>query len=519
MRRYGGHDLPWPAQMAIVAVTLAMVGSSVFHGHQTHDDRVHAEVERNNPKPHETGDAEHVKRVKKKRQEQAGVDKMGWEIMLVAGTIVLGGLATAGASFGRRLGRRLLEEEVPQPEVVAPTLSAARGAENNVVRGLTVESSRLHTSGAGAIHDPVPATVSGITPVAAPKQHSVAMDLSVLADYDPAFSEWPFRDFVSQVQHRATYAAVDHQWAGTMPFVAMSMLHVLRHEYEDLSALRDLVSGRLEVTKVEVNAKRVFVTFRVPTLRTEVLAGRENLVYTEEYWVFQRNTGVSSPPPDRLGLCCPHCGAEPAVSDAHDRCEVCGEPLGTPAHWQAMGLQVRRRTRVDPPRLPDGDAESAAVVLTAHEDLARERRALASRHPSLTDAQIVGRVEQIVQALANSRNRVDTRFLGAFCTPAEEEAEHFQQRVAGLAGQQLHEEDAGVEKVALLSVRPDGWYENLELQVWIRARRWITDEAGAVLSGSAERTVLRSERWVLCHPYGAVVVPDGWKLARVEGLG
>lgn len=349
---------------------------------------------------------------------------------------------------------------------------------------------------------------TGVGPSGTPR-HARRAQVDRLAEADPGFSEPVLLDFVQLVVRRAWAARHDAgRQAALRPFVAPDVQRALDGALPRDTTVQDVILGSLTVDGVAVGRDGTTLTVALETVRIQVADGQESSWFATARWTFRRDPGARSLPPEdvhRLG--CPSCGAAVQTDDA-GRCTNCGTAITAgQRQWQAVAIQLGTARPVEPPTLSTwGQAtEEPGYRMSTVEDpdLAAQTRAFAGRHPDFDAEAWTARVHTAFTELQAAWSVNDAAGARPYCTDAAWNTLRFWMERYRRHGLRNRVEDVEVERVRVVRVTIDAWYEAITVRIWARCRDWTEQiDDGRVVSGSKDPPRAFSEYWTLLRAVG-----------------
>ena len=471
----------------------------------------------------------------------------GWLVPVLLGLVVVGALMLpelaegrvgGGQSFGRSSGRSggrgfgggggggggevdllflLLHLCIRYPALGIPVTLAVMGffvarAVWNRADGHQVQRSRGYLPpagmGDGGGNEAFGAAGGGAArmPTATARPRSIP-GLDRLREQDAGFSMPVLLDFVVLVYRRAYEAIGNRQWSSILPYVAPSAQKSMLEVQRGVQEISEIVVGGVSVLKVEQRGEEhhLHVQFECTHLVT-MDDGSARRVQVREQWTFRRAIGATSPAPEaveRLG--CPNCGAAIEV-DAMGACRNCDSPItrGQLA-WQAVFTRVLSRQGAVVPEVgwtQGGNEGSVLVPIVQDPQLSAEMRSLQGRHPEFDPRGFGTRVEHVYRALQaawssgrwnEARPYVTDRMFQTLRFWVERYTAH------GLRNQLT---DVELERVRIVKVQVDAWYESITVRLWGSMKDSIVRSDGKVVGGNPNQPRRFSEYWTFLRAAG-----------------
>lgn len=229
--------------------------------------------------------------------------------------------------------------------------------------------------------------------------------------------------------------------------------------------------------------------------------------YTRQAWRLDREPGARSPTPrGARSLGCPSCGA-PLSANATNRCAYC-DTVVDPGHftWRVTGVVLLdkrplcERATSSPPA--GGVEEGTNLPDVVDPDLDEARRTFEARYPGF-DWKALGLYAQDV-FLRLQAAWTAQRFEAA--RPYETDALYQTHRyhLDDLVRRGLHNrvEQVKVERVKLVRLESDPYYDSVTLRIHARALDYTVDRGGRVVAGSKSTPRRFSEYWTFVRSAG-----------------
>lgn len=371
------------------------------------------------------------------------------------------------------------------------------------IRGLYSGGHKRKSWSGGSSHSP------DALPSPAPPPPRRLSGLVALHQADPAFSLPVLVDFLQLVHRRATEAAVNRRpTAALAPFVSPEVLTALKRNHAGVTQVSEVVYGSLEVAAIELGTRWTRVVVRIKDNRLEAPSGgAPRRIYLEEEWVFQRAAGaISLSPEDTLRLGCPSCGAAVDTDDL-GACTHCGNPITRgQLQWQAMSMRLTTARRPAPaPKLgrsDAGDEPSVRHPTRRAPDLNAGLRGLVGRHPDFSIPGFNARVEAVYTEIQAAWSDGDWGRARPFVTDPLYQTLRFW--LEGYRASGLHNRlgDVRLERVEIVKVQVDAWYEAVTVRIWGSMRDWVEDASGKVVGGNDRKPRRFSEYWTFLRASG-----------------
>jgi predicted lipid-binding transport protein (Tim44 family) len=329
-----------------------------------------------------------------------------------------------------------------------------------------------------------------------------------LAQQDPGFSLPVLEDFLQLVHRRATEAAVQQDWSTMAPFVSPETHRGLERLHDDVTSLSDVVLAAIRTESLRLDARSTTLVVRFVGSRKErTKPGAERRSYLEEVWTFRRAAGAHSLRPDairRMG--CPSCGSA-LDTDKMGQCRSCGEAnTGGRFHWQAVEVRfdVPRRSIAAPELLvgPGGEEPGYRLATQIDPRLGAETRAFSGRHPDFSTEAFEAFARSVFEELQAAWSESRWERLRPHVTDTLFQTLRFSMEGYANAKLQNRLEDVRVERVQIVRIRLDAWYEAVTVRIWASMRDFVVDSSGQVVGGNASEPRAFSEYWTFLRSAG-----------------
>lgn len=335
-----------------------------------------------------------------------------------------------------------------------------------------------------------------------------------LSDRDPGFSRPQALEQFARM-HDATWRTVGRGPIDRDPYLRNGHLQLGRR-FEGIDIIDAVVHGEIDWDRVTAHGDWDLapVTFR--SLIHERRGILERWTLAEESWIFRRHRSVTTLPPElEMSRPCPRCGAGPLQTDADGRCQACQAPIRQETlPWHVMSAElVRERAPSEWQPTLGLDHSAAEQPHRPDANVGSGLRALLGAHPEFSQADLEQAVQDIAAAWMRSYQTKDSAPLESLALPVARQAVEFEILRHDIAGMTLHREDVRIDKIQLVRVDRDGWYEEITIRLWWSLRSWV-DREGKILLGKEDEAVKHSNLWTLVHPSGQKITSRGWKLAE-----
>jgi uncharacterized Zn finger protein (UPF0148 family) len=356
---------------------------------------------------------------------------------------------------------------------------------------------------------------SSAGPRAAPIPRAAAPDLDAIRSLDPEFSVVLFEDFAYALYAKA------HQARQDPPALAALAPYLEERVRGELAArppqtpVSHVVVGAMRAVQVALPGPPSAAAADTAGLVPRVVVGLEfeaNLTYgptaaqyVVERWRLVRNAAVLSKPPGlATSFHCPNCGA-PSTPNGGDRCEYCGQVVGSGRFdWTVEAIDVER-AESRPPALGGTTAEVGTDWPTIHHPAVAARRAdLLRDDPATTDEAIAARLQLIYGELNAAWTNLDLAPVRPYVSDGL--FGYLQYWIDAYRRQGLRNvlEGMRITRTELAKVVRDRHFDSLTLRVWGSGRDSTVRQAdGARVGGNPRADRAYSEYWTLIR--GAAV--------------
>jgi len=342
-------------------------------------------------------------------------------------------------------------------------------------------------------------------PAPAPPSRGPA-GLKLLVERDSGFSMPVLQEFLELVHRRALEAVGSGDWPALRPFVDDTARNDLVRSCAGVEAISEVVHGGLRIEQVQVRGAWTTLSATFLGSRLEKTAQGERRVYFEEQWQFRRaSDAVSLPPEETLRMGCPSCGAA-IETDTMGRCAACETPITKgQLQWQAIGMRQLVRRSIRPPEVggfAGGDEPSVHLPSRMASDLASAYKAFSARHPDFDATAFKERVRAVFLALQQAWSDGAWDRARPHCTDPMFQNLRFYMEQYLQAGLHNRLDDITLEKVELVKVDLDAWYESITVRLWASMKDYVVDAEGKVVGGNAKVQRRFSEYWTFLRAAG-----------------
>lgn len=328
-----------------------------------------------------------------------------------------------------------------------------------------------------------------------------------LAKMDTALSEPVFQDFVQLVFRRAYAVTPGGPWETLAPFVSEAARATLTANARDTTRYDDVVVASTTIERTSQRDDEDQISVAITSSRVEQTPAGPRSFYNEERWVFARKAGARSLAPDaavRLG--CPSCGAA-VQCDPMGACTHCGTPITAgQLQWQVRSVEASVRRPITAPELSffDGGEEASyrqPNVLAA--DLPVQLRSFHGRHPDFDSEGFQRRATFVftsLQAAWDAGRWDDAR---PFVTDSAWGTLRFWLDRYKAGGLRNRLADVRVERMQVVKITLDAWYESVTVRFWASTKDWVEDAGGRVVGGNKDRDRKFTEYWTFLRAVGS----------------
>lgn len=331
----------------------------------------------------------------------------------------------------------------------------------------------------------------------APPARSAAVRTDRIRDLDANFSVPAFLDFATLLYQRVQRERTGPGIEALSPWIGEDLRRRLRASSSGVSAVSDVVVGAARIESVGRSAERLELVVRYESSLVEQRAEAQTALAVVERWTFSRASGVLSPAPEVLvAMRCPSCGS-PGEVRADGTCTGCGTPIGGGrALWE---LSFTRRLSVEPfsaPELSLGGVEEGTRLPTVQSPtLGADLRELRGRDPAFELQAFLARVREIFLRLQAAWDAGDWSPTRPYQTDAQFQANRYWVERYRRFGLRNRLGEVSVERLVLVRLDRDAWYESATVRIWASMRDWTERADGTVVGGSRTARRSFSEYW------------------------
>lgn len=328
-----------------------------------------------------------------------------------------------------------------------------------------------------------------------------------LVQADPALSEPVFLDFVQLVFRRAYAATPAGPWEPLAPFVSEEAKLTLAAYADGTTRYDDVVVASTTIERVHRSGGLDQVTVAITSSRLEHTPSGPKSFYAEEEWVFSRKTGARSLDPEatvRLG--CPSCGAA-VQCDRMGACTQCGTPITAgQLQWQVTSFTPTLRRPITAPEVSffnGGEEPSYREPNILARDLAVQLRAFHGRHPGFDSQDFQRRATYVFTSLQSAWDAGRWDDARAFVTDSAWGTLRFWLDRYKAGGLRNRLADVRVERLQVVKITLDAWYESVTVRIWASSKDWVEDGRGKVVGGNKDVDRKFSEYWTFVRAIGS----------------
>ncbi len=346
---------------------------------------------------------------------------------------------------------------------------------------------------------------------AAPRRSA---DLSQILSVDAHFSPIVFQDFVYRLFATAHGARrIPAELEALAPYLSDTIRDELSKRSPTNLPITNVVIGSMRVLSVNVPRPEELrgpdvVDPDAPAKDTPKVSVRlafeanmstaEHTYYTEEIWTLRRAADAKSRPPEKVDvLGCPHCGA-PFTSSGNNRCDYCGEVVaGGRFDWEVQAIRVLRQDKRKP-ALTGSVAERGTDLPTIIDPFLRKKwQSLTIDDAELSVGNLRARVEMIYKELAIGWSALNAEHLRPYVSDGMFDYLRYWLDTYRDQGLRNILEDAGIERVLLVKVSRDRYYDAITVRIYASGKDYTVNAKGKVVAGSKRRRRPYSEYWTL----------------------
>ncbi len=338
-------------------------------------------------------------------------------------------------------------------------------------------------------------------------------NLTPVRSTDPYFSEPVFTDFVQLVYARAHEMRGTGNRAALEAWMTDEAIDKLFADRVNLESISDVIFGATRIVQAATEAGYVRIDVEFEANLAEVRSGACAQVLCSERWSFRRKAGVRSPTPDKMrALGCAGCGStlEPKTDGS---CPSCGSPRrGGLTQWEVAAIPYANRRPLSAPELDvdeGGGVEAGTDLPTVYDPrLPASKRAFEGRHPDHAWPAFEDRVRSTFLALQEAWSKRTWEQARPFETDSLYQTHRFWMERYAAFGLRNHVERVEVNRIVLVKIDADAFYESVTVRIYARALDWTEDAGGKIVGGSTSRPRTFSEYWTFLRAIpGSVPAP------------
>jgi hypothetical protein len=312
-------------------------------------------------------------------------------------------------------------------------------------------------------------------------------NLAGLTATDPDFSRPVFEDFAFALYGAAQRTRGDPK-APLAPYLSPNAAAVLAARGP---APQQVVIGALRIILAGNHNQRDRIVLRIES----TLLGASGAVYAIEAWMFARQSGVTSKPPQRTRTFdCPNCGA-PWTAGPQRVCAHCGQDVPGRFDWIVDSISVES----EEPALasltgtvPEYGNELPTVVAP---DASDQLAAIAADDPAVTWDTLQPRIQMIYRQLNTAWNASDLGPVRGFVTTALRGYLDYWLREYARQGLRNTIDGAIVMGIDLAKVTRDKYFDAFTVRVFASGCDATRDAGGRIVGGSLETERQYTEYW------------------------
>jgi len=361
-----------------------------------------------------------------------------------------------------------------------------------------------------------------LKPAAARRRGTAPGAVAALIQRDPNFSETLFVDFTQLVYVRGRTLAAAGDTEGLRAWFTDEAIASLQKSAGG-SAVRDVIFGatRIESGRIDRDWSRLTVFFE--TNLTAVRDGGATQRLRTERWVFRRHPKALSPGPEAMrALGCASCGStlEPTPEG---RCPSCGEVrTGGAIQWEVSAITVLQDNALTAPDLHLGGGVEPGTDLPSVMDpgLGSGLRGLVGRHTDWSTREFEARAVKVFYKLQAAWSQQQWETARPYQTDALFQVHRFWMERYRSSGLVNRLEDVSAERIQLVKVQQDAWYESITVRIWARMKDWTEQVSdGTLVGGSRDEHRVFTEYWTFIRAVGAEQREAGHTLDQCPSCG
>lgn len=317
-----------------------------------------------------------------------------------------------------------------------------------------------------------------------------SVDLDALIEHDPGFSRAVFEDLAFELYAAAHRARGTAALEALQPYLSPAVAAQLHARG---AAPQQVVIGTLRIERCSVMPpQREHISVRIEATHI----GASDPIFAVEHWLFSRQYGAQSRPPERTRTWpCPNCGAPWQPSPSRN-CASCGQAVEVGKFdWCVDDLEVESES----PALasltgtvPEYGNELPTVV---HPDADQRMAEISASDPEVTLDTMKPRVELIYHQLNAAWNARDLTPVRGLVTAALRS--YLAYWLREYAHQGLHNtlSDAEIDQIDLAKVTRDPYFDAITVRIFASGFDYTTDARDRVVGGSRTQRRAYTEYW------------------------
>jgi predicted lipid-binding transport protein (Tim44 family) len=324
-----------------------------------------------------------------------------------------------------------------------------------------------------------------------------------LKTQDPTFSRALFTDFAVLLYSRFQHARDDDDnFASIQPYFTPKIFQRLKKLAD--TSVDEVVVGALLITGVNQTSDSVRITVQFKA--SMLLNGARKFV--RESWIFERQTGVQSLPPDKImRLSCPSCGAAGELTPG-GKCTFCNNVVNTGKfHWVVAGRQIHNKRPL--PRLSvslhGGGVEVGTALPTKYQhEIESLSSAFSTRNPAFDEERFKSFVQSTFLALQRAWSARDWGKARPLETDNLYQTHRFWMERYTRDGLINKLEGMQVSRVEIVAYPDDPFFDVITVRIFASMLDYTIRESNGKLVGG-NKDIIRSfsEYWTFIRTAGA----------------
>jgi predicted lipid-binding transport protein (Tim44 family) len=311
--------------------------------------------------------------------------------------------------------------------------------------------------------------------------------LDELRESDPDFSLVVFEDFLD-----ALYTELQQARRNDLDRYSV-WLSPKAKESLTPADVKDVIVGSMRIVEVSVG-ERIEVEIDFETNYTE----GAQAYYVRDRWGVSRKRGAKSRPPEKARTFeCPNCGAA-LEAIRGGTCTYCKTAVATGEFdWivdRIVNLDRQSRGPILTEQAPEEGTDSPTIV---DADVQSRLAALTQKDPAFSESALAKRIKLIFQTMQlawSSREWLKAR---PYLSDRLFQAQLYWIEAYKRAKLRNLNEQTGIEKVELVRVTSDRYFDGVTVRLFARGLDYTVDENGALICGSKSNPRRYSEYWTL----------------------